>query len=129
MIQFQYHSLLEDWKNDASVKLGHMECIVEDDHESDSDRKLNITFLYTLGDGPCPKSFGVNVARLAGLPEDVIQKAKSVSARFEAEMNGETGDHKIVPSTAANIVESISLSLSTRDNDIGELTQIWRRIQ
>ena len=45
-----YHSLLEDWKNESSIKLGHMECIVEDDdNDDDSERKHNITFLYTLG--------------------------------------------------------------------------------
>ncbi|EED94258.1 MutS family, partial [Thalassiosira pseudonana CCMP1335] len=78
-----YHSLLEDWKNEPSIRLGHMECIVEDDSEDDAEKRSNITFLYTLGEGPCPKSFGVNVARLAGLPDDVLQKAKLVSAAFE----------------------------------------------
>eukprot|EP00986_Skeletonema_menzelii_P001374 scaffold366_cov153-Skeletonema_menzelii.AAC.36 len=71
-----YHSLLEDWKNEPSIRLGHMECVVEDDDDSE---KKSITFLYTLGDGPCPKSFGVNVARLAGLPDDVLERAKRVS--------------------------------------------------
>jgi DNA mismatch repair ATPase MutS len=124
----QYHSLLEDWKNESSVKLGHMECIVEDDHENDSERKLNITFLYTLGDGPCPKSFGVNVARLAGLPDDVLQKAKAVSSQFEAEMNGEAGQHKILPSTAAQLVNDIS-ALISNDKNGEQLKQIWNSIQ
>ena len=26
-----------------------------------------VTFLYRLADGPCPKSYGVNVARIAGI--------------------------------------------------------------
>ena len=105
-----------------------MECIVEDDHENDSERKLNITFLYTLGDGPCPKSFGVNVARLAGLPDDVLQKAKAVSSQFEAEMNGEAGQHKILPSTAAQLVNDISALISSGMNG-EQLKQIWKSIQ
>jgi len=28
-----------------------------------------VTFLYRLTPGSCPKSYGVNVARLAGIPE------------------------------------------------------------
>ena len=104
-----------------------MECIVED-HKNDSQKMLNITFLYTLGDGPCPKSFGVNVARLAGLPDDVLQKAKAVSSQFEAEMNGEAGQHKIIPSTAAQMVRHISQLISKHGN--GEhLKQIWKSIQ
>ena len=105
-----------------------MECIVEDDHENDSERKLNITFLYTLGDGPCPKSFGVNVARLAGLPDDVLQKAKVVSSQFEAEMNGEAGQHKILPSTAAQMVKDITALISNGENG-EQLKQIWKSIQ
>lgn len=47
----------------------------------------SITFLYTLGPGTCPKSFGINVARLASLPPEVLSNAKKVSEEFEEEMN------------------------------------------
>eukprot|EP00579_Thalassiosira_antarctica_P005316 CAMPEP_0201877944 /NCGR_PEP_ID=MMETSP0902-20130614/9223_1 /ASSEMBLY_ACC=CAM_ASM_000551 /TAXON_ID=420261 /ORGANISM="Thalassiosira antarctica, Strain CCMP982" /LENGTH=1501 /DNA_ID=CAMNT_0048405489 /DNA_START=26 /DNA_END=4528 /DNA_ORIENTATION=+ len=123
-----YHSLLEDWKDEPSIKLGHMECIVEeDDDEADSEKKNNITFLYTLGDGPCPKSFGVNVARLAGLPDDVLQRAKRVSTLFEAEMNGETtnNQHKIIPSTAEKSVVGISKLFSGNAVNGIELNRLW----
>ena len=32
--------------------------------------------LYNLLDGPCTESFGINVAEMAGFPEDVIREAK-----------------------------------------------------
>lgn len=87
-----YHSLLEDWKGKPGVRLGHMECIVEEiesnvDVPGGNPKESNITFLYTLGKGGCPKSFGINVARLAGLPEEVLQKAKNVSLNFEDSIN------------------------------------------
>lgn len=41
-----------------------------------------VTFLYRLCAGSSPKSYGINVARLAGLPVEVIQMALSESARF-----------------------------------------------
>ena len=44
-----------------------------------------VTFLYTLEKGSCPKSYGVNVARLAGLPERVLLAAAKRSAALEAE--------------------------------------------
>jgi len=87
-----YHSLLEDWKDKPAVRLGHMECFVDEkehnvSEDTSEDKESNITFLYTLGEGGCPKSFGINVARLAGLPEEVLEKAKYVSASFEESMN------------------------------------------
>merc|ERR1712194_969867 len=125
-----YHSLLEDWKNEPTIKLGHMECIVEEDDDDDTERKNSITFLYTLSDGPCPKSFGVNVARLAGLPDDVLQRAKRVSSQFEAEMDGEKSNqqHKIV-SSAKTSVDEISKLFSGDAVDGEGLKRLWASLQ
>lgn len=128
MFATHYHSLLEDWKNDKSIRLGHMECIVEDD--SSDDAKNNITFLYTLGEGPCPKSFGVNVARLAGLPDDVLRRAKNISTTFEAEMNGEENHHKIIPCTARSLVTSVQSCYSGRRfTSLDQLRELWESLQ
>ena len=80
-----YHSILEEHKDCPSVRLGHMQCIVDEQHESGD---MGITFLYSLGDGVCPKSFGVNVARMAHLPREVLENAKKRSEEFEEEVNG-----------------------------------------
>merc|ERR1711957_366698 len=109
-----------------------MECIAEDDDdERDSERKHNITFLYTLGAGPCPKSFGVNVARLAGLPDDVLQRAKRVSSQFEAEMDGESSNqqHKIISSSAKTSVDEISKLFSGDAVDGEGLKRLWASLQ
>jgi DNA mismatch repair ATPase MutS len=45
-----------------------------------------ITFLYTLGEGGCPKSFGINVARLARLPQAVVVSARQASSDFELDI-------------------------------------------
>jgi DNA mismatch repair ATPase MutS len=42
-----------------------------------------VTFLYRFVAGDCPKSYGLNVARLARLPESIIQRAKVKSEEFE----------------------------------------------
>lgn len=44
----------------------------------------DVTFLYTYGPGACPASHGLNVARLARLPESVIARAHQKAAQFEA---------------------------------------------
>ena len=36
----------------------------------------NVTFLYQLTPGACSHSFGIQVAKLAGLPEEVIEIAQ-----------------------------------------------------
>ena len=42
-----------------------------------------MTFLYTLTPGACPKSYGMNVGRLAGLPASVVARAAQCAARVE----------------------------------------------
>ena len=42
-----------------------------------------VTFLYKFAAGACPKSYGLNVARLARLPESIIARAAVKSAEFE----------------------------------------------
>ena len=46
------------------------------DHETDDDNKLQeITFLYKLVSGICPFSFGLNVAKMSGVPGRVLESA------------------------------------------------------
>lgn len=120
-----YHSLLEEWKTKEGVRLGHMECIVDNGcvtsrngHENEGN---NITFLYTLGEGICPKSFGINVARLAGLPDDVLVKAQRISTEFEEEMNGgctKTISARSAPSMKGKIEEAIKMGNWASLNDL-----------
>ena len=67
----------------------HMSCRVDDDGSSDSVPR--VTFLYKLVRGACPKSYGTNVARLAGLPEPVVARAAALAAELEEE--GKGGGH------------------------------------
>ena len=71
-----YHDLVRSWSSHDSVQLGHMDCLVRDGGE-------NIVFLYKLAEGCSPKSFGINVARLARLPKRVLDRAAEKSAEFE----------------------------------------------
>ena len=45
---------------------------------------MQVTFLYKLTQGACPRSYGVNVARLAGLPDSVLQRATAFSFDMES---------------------------------------------
>jgi DNA mismatch repair protein MutS len=46
--------------------------------------KGSVVFLYRIAEGPTSGSYGIEVARLAGVPEAVIDKARAILARFES---------------------------------------------
>jgi DNA mismatch repair protein MutS len=42
-----------------------------------------IVFLHKVAAGATDRSYGIHVARLAGLPEDVVERARALLAEFE----------------------------------------------
>lgn len=52
-------------------------------HMSAEDRSGVLSFLHTLKPGPANKSYGIQVARLAGLPKTVTQRAEGLLKGFE----------------------------------------------
>jgi DNA mismatch repair protein MutS len=62
--------------------------------------KGDIVFLRKLVPGAADKSYGIEVARLAGLPLGVIERAREVLAfheKTEHEVTGELAPHKAGP--------------------------------
>lgn len=113
------------------VRLGHMECMVEDADETmqtdeEDTKSQRITFLYTLGEGVCPKSFGINVARLAGLPEAVLKNAQRISTEFEEEVSSGGLRVKTAPS-AAVLKQKIEKALAANDWDA--LSSLWQQLK
>ncbi|CAH9088471.1 unnamed protein product [Cuscuta epithymum] len=74
-----YHRLAIDYLQNPKVSLCHMACQVG----KGVGGLEEVTFLYKLTLGTCPKSYGGNVARLAGVPDIVLQKADRKSQEFE----------------------------------------------
>jgi DNA mismatch repair protein MSH6 len=80
-----YHSLVEEFAGNPNIGLGHMACMVENEgiDEEGATSEETITFLYKLSSGACPKSYGFNAAKLAGIPSDIITTARQKSREFE----------------------------------------------
>lgn len=51
--------------------------MVENENDDDPTQET-VTFLYKYSDGACPKSYGFNAAKLAGMPKSVIKRAHEV---------------------------------------------------
>jgi DNA mismatch repair protein MSH6 len=66
--------LLDDFRERPSIALYHMAFRILNEHE--------VMFLYRFERGECPKSFGVNIARMSGLPQSILEKAKQKSQEF-----------------------------------------------
>ncbi|MCI5701341.1 MAG: DNA mismatch repair protein MutS [Erysipelotrichaceae bacterium] len=69
-----YHELTTLCKNLKRVKNVHVSALEENG---------NITFLHKVVEGAVSKSYGINVASLAKLPESVIKKAEEVLNTYE----------------------------------------------
>ncbi len=52
-------------------------------HMAVSEEESRITFLYTLVPGRAEGSFGVEVAKMAGLPPELIERAREILTSFE----------------------------------------------
>ena len=42
-----------------------------------------IVFLYKVAEGSCDESFGIHVAKLAGMPNSVVERAKEILANLQ----------------------------------------------
>ena len=85
-----YHELTREYESLNGVLIYHMSVMEPDEAETNAGDAeefglSTIVFLYTVAEGPCSKSHGFNAARLAGLPDKIIQKGKCVADQFEAE--------------------------------------------
>jgi len=62
---------------DCRAAFGHMACLVRPEAE---DGQARLAFLYKLRAGVCPRSYGIEVAGLAGIPASVLRRAEARGA-------------------------------------------------
>ena len=69
-----YHELTDLDEKISTIKNVHVEAT-----ESDG----NVVFLHKVSDGATDKSYGIHVARLAGLPEDLLKNSETILKKYE----------------------------------------------
>lgn len=82
MFSTHYHNLVDNFHKDPRITLGHMACMVENEGDTDDPTEETVTFLYKYSAGACPKSYGFNAAKLAGMPKSIIKRAHDVSTTY-----------------------------------------------
>jgi len=110
-----YFELTELPSRISNIKNVHFDAIEHDD---------DIVFLHTVNDGSTNRSYGIQVAALAGLPQDLLQRAKNKLISLEkSQRHEQTGrqtsifqNMKIDSGTQNEIIEEI------KNTDPNELT-------
>mmetsp|Transcript_43145 Transcript_43145/g.41491 ORF Transcript_43145/g.41491 Transcript_43145/m.41491 type:complete len:147 (-) Transcript_43145:52-492(-) len=75
-----YHMLLDEFRGAPGVQSYHMAYKADENNDK-------VMFLYKFIKGECPMSFGINVARMAHIPEGVLKNAKKKSEQFNEKLN------------------------------------------
>jgi DNA mismatch repair protein MutS len=81
MFATHYHELTQLAQSFPRLSNAHMKI-----HESQG----VITFLHQLAAGPANKSYGIHVARLAGIPNSVTRRASAILKKLEGDTKVET---------------------------------------
>jgi DNA mismatch repair protein MutS len=94
----------------------------------------NIAFLHKIVDGAADKSYGIHVARLAGVPPEVNERAKQILAQLEDEHLDEEGRPRIAARSKKRKQTHLQLTLfgtmehplldKIRDTDLNALTPL-----
>lgn len=80
-----YHPLTSEFASCDQVKLGYMAASVASSSQVESGMP-SITFLYRLCSGACPKSYGLQVAQLAGIPSNALRVADQAGLQLETKL-------------------------------------------
>jgi DNA mismatch repair protein MutS len=83
-----------------------------------------IIFLRKIEEGPADKSYGIQVARLAGIPDSIIARAKEVLHNLENEELNETGTPKLARRKTRKRKEQLDLFSSVNDSVASEIMEL-----
>lgn len=82
-------------------------------HVATLEKDGEVTFLHKIVDGPADKSYGIHVAKIAGLPADLLERAGTILTQLEGETVTIQPQEKVSPqeklATETHVNEQISL--------------------
>lgn len=98
-----YHELTDLDETIPSIKNIHVEAVEENG---------NITFLHKVSPGAIDKSYGIHVARLAGMPEELLHRAEEILNIYENNQGNKS----------TKVIEQISFDLDSapKNNELND---------
>ncbi|KAK1281748.1 DNA mismatch repair protein MSH7 [Acorus calamus] len=81
-----YHPLTKEFALHPNVSLQHMACAFKPKNANSLNGEMEPVFLYRLDPGACPESYGLQVAQMAGIPNNVVEAASKASQRLKVSL-------------------------------------------
>ncbi|MFS1664220.1 DNA mismatch repair protein MutS [Streptococcus sp. zg-JUN1979] len=76
-----------------------------------------VTFLHKIAPGPADKSYGIHVAKIAGLPSDLLDRADKILVELESQDHSKSKEDKLAATQQASVYETAQqLSLFADDS-------------
>ena len=131
-----YHMLGKEMQHYSHLSQCHMGYIVAEGSSAENGiltaancSVLNdrVVFLYQLTEGACNESFGMNVARMAGVPHHIIQRAQCIADKFERESILKTASSNSI--SVAHIIDEQFLSKNSQNISHQSLSLIERTMR
>ena len=103
---------------------------LENVHVATLEKDGQVTFLHKIEVGPADKSYGIHVAKIAGLPNDLLTRADQILTRLESQANEKSslGISNTLPADAREknqVAEQMSLFPEITESPIlDELRQL-----
>ena len=92
---------------------------LENVHVATLEKDGQVTFLHKIEPGPADKSYGIHVAKIAGLPEKLLERADSILSHLESQ---DTGLGSELPTASrpkqSQVAEQISLFAEGPENPV-----------
>lgn len=117
MFATHYHELTE-----LSTKLTKLVNV----HVATLEKDGNVTFLHKIAEGPADKSYGIHVARIAGLPEDLLARADTVLTKLEAQSQAR---ESVLSTTEVRETQQLANQQLSLFTDDGSSSEIIKRLE
>ena len=103
-------------------------------HVATLEKDGDVTFLHKIAEGPADKSYGIHVAKIAGLPKSLLQRADSILTRLESG----AAKLQLLPEVDSSVVEETpvnneepkveQLNLFADDTANQEVIEVLRKV-
>ena len=120
MFSTHYHELTAITESVDCVRNVHV--VVKEENDK-------VTFLYRIKDGAAGASYGINVARLAGLPESVLKRAEGIQKELESKKRIVQQSFQLIEMKKED-PQTDRLIAQLREADVDEMSprEAWRML-